>query len=659
VILGLRELALGPFAVDTWTLLGRVPIAVALGSLALLVARGAGWRRGALALSGFAAGAAAGVALLPSILGAFAGGLFVGGLSLRALGARPPPATRVAAALLWILALGRVGCLLNGCCFGLPTALPWGVAQPAGFLAAHLHEGLGLVAEGAPSAPLHPVQGYEALGSLAFIAALPWLRRRLRSDGAAALLAAAGYLALFAALDPLRAMVNTAWSVRWAGPLSVFQWGAFAAASVLAALAFRRSRPDRVAPSPRPGAEAEPGIAALGAVWSAQALLAFVALAWMTPFLVLLTTGSLALAGALLLPVVVAGTEGRTSRRRVALALACALIIPFGIRAGSGERSERRWIYAPWLAQGAPQPGAPAEAPEAPEGVPVERPEAGENPDGSDADGTSGEAQEARLVRIGDQRASEEELARRAAALRFPRNTVKLRVAGFGIRQQVEDAEPYACAEGSSCAGGACVYGMTTTETKGLAFGASFERTVSGGQTVLGDHRRTWQLRTSRESLRWERTYEQGDAVLGSSRGDGTRWTVGALHEWRVPNFAVAIGGAVGRDDSSHPLQRYFTARSGTVVVPGVYARAGSRYFGIEGGTMARHQCVEAPFFGVYVGAEESAILRLAAVARYTEWGDDTNLVPEAAAELHLGRYWISAGATMGGGSASVGIDLP
>ena len=30
------------------------------------------------------------------------------------------------------IGIGRIGCFLNGCCFGLPTHLPWGVRFPAG-----------------------------------------------------------------------------------------------------------------------------------------------------------------------------------------------------------------------------------------------------------------------------------------------------------------------------------------------------------------------------------------------------------------------------------------------------------------------------------------------------------------------------------------------
>ena len=42
--------ALGPLSVDSWTMLGRIPIAVALMAIATWIVPRAGWRRAALAL---------------------------------------------------------------------------------------------------------------------------------------------------------------------------------------------------------------------------------------------------------------------------------------------------------------------------------------------------------------------------------------------------------------------------------------------------------------------------------------------------------------------------------------------------------------------------------------------------------------------------------
>jgi phosphatidylglycerol:prolipoprotein diacylglycerol transferase len=72
-------------------------------------------------------------------------------------------------------ALGRVGCLLNGCCFGRPTDLPWAVCYPAG------HETF--PKEATAATPVHPVQLYEAALNLALYAGLAWVFRRRQFAG--------------------------------------------------------------------------------------------------------------------------------------------------------------------------------------------------------------------------------------------------------------------------------------------------------------------------------------------------------------------------------------------------------------------------------------------------------------------------------------------
>jgi phosphatidylglycerol:prolipoprotein diacylglycerol transferase len=70
-------------------------------------------------------------------------------------------------------AFGRVGCFLNGCCYGRPTTLPWGVRFPSDSFAA-LEFG---------DTPVHPSQLYfAAVGLILFIAT--WsARTRVRVPG--------------------------------------------------------------------------------------------------------------------------------------------------------------------------------------------------------------------------------------------------------------------------------------------------------------------------------------------------------------------------------------------------------------------------------------------------------------------------------------------
>src|SRR5471030_998622 len=66
---------------------------------------------------------------------------------------------------------GRTGCLVNGCCYGRPTDLPWGISFPEDN---PLHP---------PTTPVHPTQIYDASLNLALYLFLAWLFRRKKFDG--------------------------------------------------------------------------------------------------------------------------------------------------------------------------------------------------------------------------------------------------------------------------------------------------------------------------------------------------------------------------------------------------------------------------------------------------------------------------------------------
>lgn len=85
------------------------------------------------------------------------------------------------------LALGRVGCFLNGCCSGRPTEMPWGVVFPH---RDELHR--------------HPTQVYETGATLLLALGLWWLGRRPRPKGLIAALFCLGYGAWRFANEMLR-----------------------------------------------------------------------------------------------------------------------------------------------------------------------------------------------------------------------------------------------------------------------------------------------------------------------------------------------------------------------------------------------------------------------------------------------------------------------
>ena len=65
-------------------------------------------------------------------------------------------------------AITRIGCLLNGCCYGIPTHLPWGV---------RFH------VDGALTPPSHPTQIYGSLANILIYLGLVMIARKRRFTG--------------------------------------------------------------------------------------------------------------------------------------------------------------------------------------------------------------------------------------------------------------------------------------------------------------------------------------------------------------------------------------------------------------------------------------------------------------------------------------------
>jgi len=83
-------------------------------------------------------------------------------------------------------AIGRIGCAINGCCYGKPASLPWAVIYT------HPASECGL-----KGIPLHPAQIYLLLWNLVVFAVIWLMRKRIKPPGALFLL----YLCLYAAGD--------------------------------------------------------------------------------------------------------------------------------------------------------------------------------------------------------------------------------------------------------------------------------------------------------------------------------------------------------------------------------------------------------------------------------------------------------------------------
>ncbi len=129
-----------------------------------------------------------------TILGGVLAGTIVAFAGARALGLDRRALDGFAVAVPLGVAIGRVGCLLAGCCFGRITTLPWGIRYGVGTEPYAAQLAAGLIHTGAPvSLPVHPTQAYEALLALVVALAVVRARASLRSPGS-------GLMASFAAL---------------------------------------------------------------------------------------------------------------------------------------------------------------------------------------------------------------------------------------------------------------------------------------------------------------------------------------------------------------------------------------------------------------------------------------------------------------------------
>lgn len=114
---------------------------------------------------------------------------------------------------------GRIGCLMNGCCYGRPWDAFWCIRFPAD------HESRGV--------PVHPTQVYDSLANLVLYGLLAWCYRRKRFDGQIFGL----YLICYAVLRSLVEIFRGDYPVRYLGnlltPAQLISIGIFVAGLVL------------------------------------------------------------------------------------------------------------------------------------------------------------------------------------------------------------------------------------------------------------------------------------------------------------------------------------------------------------------------------------------------------------------------------------------
>lgn len=169
-----------------------------------------------------------------TLIGGFVGGTLAGFAYMRIAGL-PLGATAdtVTPAVALGVGLTRIGCFLNGCCFGLPGTAPWCVHFPAGSPPDLVF----------PGQALHPSQLYNAFAFFAIFALTLALRRRLKGDGQLWWLFVILFVLVRLPIDATRYYEHSAYVVRWnGGGLTDSEVIGFVLAAVAAFLFVRAGR---------------------------------------------------------------------------------------------------------------------------------------------------------------------------------------------------------------------------------------------------------------------------------------------------------------------------------------------------------------------------------------------------------------------------------
>jgi phosphatidylglycerol:prolipoprotein diacylglycerol transferase len=125
-------------------------------------------------------------------------------------------------------AIGRNGCLMNGCCYGSPTDVPWCIHFPAD----HETAGLGV----------HPTQVYESILAFGLYILLAWLFRRKTFDGQVFAAYLIGYAVTRGFVEFFRGDYEIHYLGHWATQAHLISFGILAAGLILYGVLARMKR---------------------------------------------------------------------------------------------------------------------------------------------------------------------------------------------------------------------------------------------------------------------------------------------------------------------------------------------------------------------------------------------------------------------------------
>jgi prolipoprotein diacylglyceryltransferase len=129
----------------------------------------------------------------------------------------------------WIAPVGfgiqKIGCFMNGCCYGKPSVLPWSIQYTHGTSAHFHHWANGMIEENAAySLSVHPVQLYEAI-ILFTIAYIVWRTQKMWKKSGSTLLFALFLFCIFRfSIEFLRDSDSSNFSSNIFMGVRIFQW---------------------------------------------------------------------------------------------------------------------------------------------------------------------------------------------------------------------------------------------------------------------------------------------------------------------------------------------------------------------------------------------------------------------------------------------------
>ena len=122
------------------------------------------------------------------------------------------------------LAFGRLGCFMNGCCYGDRCELPWSVGFPMGSVPDMALVGRGYVnASDASTLMLHPTQIYSSLNALLLATVTHFFFRVRRRDGSVLAVALLTYPITRFLIEYLRSDEKHVLVLGWQSPFTISQ----------------------------------------------------------------------------------------------------------------------------------------------------------------------------------------------------------------------------------------------------------------------------------------------------------------------------------------------------------------------------------------------------------------------------------------------------